>query len=193
MRTRQGFYIFLGGIIGFCLALLTIPEIASVRAQGRPTGGSLEIGSQVIRIGMPKEQAITMLSKGFIVEDSGEVVNGNQFWFVRDKADRVKIVGGLQFKNNRVVVVTRDWDEIESDTRTTVFLKSFHSAFQHLIGQNITRIYAQATMTHKPGSEHYQLDFHTQEGTITFVSDESTLPNGSPYRSATIEESVPGL
>ena len=190
---KRNFQVLFGVVIGFAFGVLATLQIHSVAAQTPPLRGrSLELGTITLRIGMPKTQVVSLLSKDFLLENTGDIVNGNEFWLVNGKADRFKKFGDLQFKNERLVAATRDWDEIDADARTAAFLKSLHAALQHLIGQNTAVVRAKAQISRRPGTEHYQVDFYTQDGNITFAVIDNRLPNGDFYRTAVVEEAIPG-
>ena len=93
---KRNFHVLFGVVIGFAFGVLAILQIHSVAAQTPPLRGRiLEIGSVALRIGMPKTQVVSLLSKDFLLENTGDLVNGNEFWFVNGNSDRSKEIGEL--------------------------------------------------------------------------------------------------
>jgi hypothetical protein len=176
----------IGVAVGFIGGLLTT-LMPSVEAAPEPTPVGLELAGETVHLGSAKVQLITRLSKGLVLENSGKLVDGAEFWFVKDKGAPQKTVGSLQFKNDSLVTATRDWDEIDPDTKTAAFLKALYGAVEHVFGKGQPGL-VKCTLKREPGKEHFQIDLSSPRHIVTLALFDAGTPSGRPY--SLVEESI---
>jgi len=190
MKTGLGSLKIAAGVaVGFAAGLVValLPSLEAAPDQRTPV--ELEIAGETVRLGSAKSQLITTLSKGFALENSGKLVNGAEFWFVRVKGEPSTAIGSLQFKNDVLVTATREWAATDPDTKTMAFMRAMYGAAERVFGTGKLGL-VQCTLKHAPGNEHLQIDLRSSGHSVIFAAVEATLPDGTPSRTAFIEESV---
>jgi hypothetical protein len=189
MNKEHGLVKLVGGVgVGFLAGILVaaVPSVLAAPERRRALG--LEISGETVVIGSTKSQVITRLSKRFDLENSNHLVDGSEFWFVKERGDSESSIGSLQFKNDVLVTAMRDWDQVELDTRTLTFVKAMYGAIEHVFGKTSPGTVT-CTLNFDQGKQHMQIDLFSGNRSVSLAFVENNI-GGKPHNVGFIEESV---
>ena len=108
---------------------------ASAQAPSKKDTRELLIGNVPIRLADPKDSVLAGLRKQYKVEDGRSLPNGTEVFFI-NMPDSSSNLGSVQFKQDRVVGVTRQWSDIEAPPDALMsFFQKIYGAFESASSQ----------------------------------------------------------
>jgi hypothetical protein len=185
--TFQAFCLLGAGVV---LGRWTTP-VSTVSAQVSPADDEMALGTVPVRLGMKQDVVLRTLGKEYKLEHVGQVVEGVQFWTVRTNATPSQSVGSVQFKQDRLLNVSRTWGETDADDAWVSFFRKVYGAFDSAssrtrmstlvctISRNPTRTLTVLTFTF--GNRRVNLSLSEYLGGEPLVR---------PFNSITVDESV---
>jgi len=188
-RFVQGAFVLATGIL---IGRWTNP-VSTVSAQETLIkGGELSIGTIPLSIGMQKAPVLVALRKQYKLEPSAGKISGAEFWHIKSSEDDFSYVGSVQFRQDRLINISRQWGLIRADSALVSFFQKVYGAFESA-GSRTKFGTLTCTISREPDKTLTVINLQFANRSIDLFLSEDRLPDGTFYRPLTIQENVAAI
>jgi hypothetical protein len=135
------------------------PRLASTTLQSKPTvdGEALSIGRVTLRLGMPKDAALSDLGKYYFLQRYEPSTESFDNWMILNKVKHEENLGALRFRLGKLTLARKEWtheEKVYSGTDTIEIIYKLTSEFESKGNVNCTiRTYSSVQQTGPGGVE----------------------------------------
>lgn len=90
-------------------------KASAPEAQAALLSDVLSIGTVTLRLGMPKDAALSELGKHFALQEVQPSTESFDNWLIHDKTRLNELIGELRFRSGKLTLAKKEWTPIEKD------------------------------------------------------------------------------